>query len=53
VRPLFGDAAAVARLFDERRPIYALADLQVDATGPPESIAERIATAMAEAEAPP
>lgn len=53
VRPLFGNADVVARLFDERRPTYALADLQVDATGSPETIAERIAAAMAEAEAPP
>lgn len=45
-RPLSVDRAQMERLFAMRQTGYAGADLRVDATGPPEAIAERILDAL-------
>jgi len=45
-RPLFGDAAAVRRLFDERAGAYARADLRVDARGTAEEVLARVRAAL-------
>jgi shikimate kinase len=45
-RPLFRDAASVARLFAERSAAYALADVRVDAGGTAEEVVARIRSAI-------
>lgn len=50
-RPLLGDdpAAAMARLYEDRRPIYeALAHVAIDNEGPPERVVDRIVAALEE-----
>lgn len=41
-RPLFGTENDVRRLYEQRRPCYALADGRVDSSGPPEQVAEQV-----------
>ena len=45
-RPLFGDRAALARLYAERRAAYGLADVRVDADGSIEAVVGRIRAAL-------
>ena len=45
-RPLSADRAQMERLFAVRQTAYASAQLRVDATAPPEEIAERILDAL-------
>lgn len=45
-RPLSADRAQMERLFLARQAAYARADVRVDATAPPEEIAERILDAV-------
>jgi shikimate kinase len=45
-RPLFRDAASVARLFAERKAAYAQADLRVDAEGSADEVVERVRAAI-------
>jgi len=48
-RPLFRDAASVARLFAERNAAYARADLRIDAEGSADEVVERIRAAIVSA----
>lgn len=46
-RPLAADHATIGRLFDQRAPLYRLADCQVDASeGPPEAVARAVVAAL-------
>jgi shikimate kinase len=46
-RPLARDRATIQRLFDQRAPLYHLADRHVDASaGPPDAIARAIVAAL-------
>ena len=51
-RPLAGEPlrARIAELLERRQPAYARADLAVDANGPPEAVAQRIAAVLHVAE---
>ncbi|HET8646808.1 MAG TPA: shikimate kinase [Vicinamibacteria bacterium] len=46
-RPLAADHATIGRLFDQRAPLYQLADRHVDASqGPPEDVARAVVAAL-------
>jgi shikimate kinase len=46
-RPLAGDHATIGRLFDQRIPLYRLADRHVDASeGSPEAVARAVVAAL-------
>lgn len=49
-RPLFSDEASFRRLYWERRAIYALADLRVEASGEPGQVVDRILAQVSPAE---
>lgn len=41
-RPLFRDETSFRKLFEERLPFYRMADFQIDSSGEPRAVAERI-----------
>lgn len=46
-RPLAGSRETISALYAEREPSYRLADIEVDATLPPQEVAQQIASALA------